>query len=569
MVNNNSPKTIFTRTFISKDFNPEIEDQVKLQYEALLSKNIQSESDLEEFLEIWSDFSSVLDESASLAYVNMTCNTKDKDAETKYLHLVENISPVCERYENLLKEKFLSSEFIGRIDNEYYALFIKKTRVEKEIFREENIELFTEDALLCQNYQKITGSWMVEFEGKKHTVQEMAPYLEKQDRDLRERSYMARVKVHLQDSGILDDLYDKMLNVRGRIAHNAGFTNYRDYKFKEKGRFDYTPDDCMRFHDAIGETVVPLLTEWMKKRAEKLKIPSIRPWDLNVDPDGFDVIHAFNSVEELCEKVGRVFYSMNPRISECFEVMREKNLLDLASREGKAPGGYMTELGERRLPFIFMNAVGSKRDVDTLLHEAGHSVHAFQARHQRLKSYRSSPLEFAEVASMSLELLGRPYFREVYKPEEVERVKQDQLKKIVEFFPFMSMIDSFQHWVYTNEINGREARGEKWQELNKKFQPYLDMTGLDAIEKTRWQYPHVYTVPFYYIEYGIAQIGALQIWKNSLKDEKNALGDYLRALSLGGSVSLPELFRSGGISFSMTKETLAELVKLIRDEVGE
>jgi oligoendopeptidase F len=322
-------------------------------------------------------------------------------------------------------------------------------------------------------------------------------------------------------------------------------------------------------HDSIAETLVPLISEWTKEKCKKLGITSLRPWDLYVDPDGYGIIKAFDSEKELCDKTEKIFSALNPIIGGYFQYMREHKLLDLSSREGKAPGGYMTELSEKRVPFIFMNAVGSKRDVDTLLHEAGHSFHAFQARDQFLKSYRSSPLEFAEVASMSMELLGRPYFHNVYKKEEITRVKREQLIKIVEFFPFMSMIDSFQHWVYTTEDNGREARGKKWQELNRRFQPFLDMSGLDRIEKTRWQYPHVYTSPFYYIEYGIAQLGALQFWRNSLVNEKEAIEYYLKALSLGGSVPLPKLFESGNISFVMDKKSLQDLVNLIKKEISE
>jgi hypothetical protein len=280
------------------------------------------------------------------------------------------------------------------------------------------------------------------------------------------------------------------------------------------------------------------------------------------------LIKPFETEEEFCDKVQKIFEGVHPKTGEYFKYMRENKLLDLSSREGKAPGGYMTELSEKRVPFIFMNAVGTKRDVDTLLHEGGHSIHAFQARDQILKSYRSSPLEFAEVASMSMELLGRPFFQHVYKQEDLERVKKEQLIKIVEFFPFMSMIDSFQHWVYTTEDNGREARGKKWQELNRRFQPYLDMSGMDEIEKTRWQYSHIYTVPFYYIEYGIAQVGALQVWKNSLKDPKKAVDDYLAGLALGGSKPLPELFKAANISFAMDKNTLKELVSIIKDQVA-
>ena len=553
---------------MNPDFQPKDKDGLLAVYDKLLSYPILSQKEFLEFLEFWSELACVVDEAGSVAYVAMTCDTKNKQAEEDYLHLVQNIFPVCHEFEDKVKKKFLGSEHLYKIDPEYYGLFIKQTITEDQIYRKENIDLFTKDSILCQNFQKITGAWMVDFDGKRQTAMQMQVYQENPDRSIRESAYKARVAVHMEDVPKLEDLYDEMLVVRKQIAENAGFKNYRDYKFVANARFDYTPEDCLRFHDAIEETLVPLLIEWNREKCKKLNISSLRPWDLYVDPDSKGMIRAFESEDEFCDKVQKIFSDIHPKTGEYFQFMRANKLLDLYSKEGKAPGGYMTEFSERRVPFIFMNAVGTKRDIDTLLHEGGHSIHAFQAREQALKSYRSSPLEFAEVASMSMELLGRAYFQYVYKPEDLERVKREQLIKIVEFFPFMSMIDSFQHWVYTTSENGREARGKKWQELNRRFQPYLDMSGLDEIEKTRWQYSHIYTVPFYYIEYGIAQVGALQVWKNSLKNQKKAVDDYLSGLSLGGSKPLPELFKAANISFAMDKTTLTELVSLIKEEVN-
>lgn len=557
----------YSRFFLPSDFDPKNKDSLINNYKRILEYPIESLEDLHIFLKFWSELGSVVDETGFLAYVEMTCDTKNESAEKAYLHMVEEIYPVCQEYEDKLKEKFLNSEFLSSLDEKYYGLFIKQTRTDKEIFRKENIELYSKDSVLSQNYQKITGAWMIDFDGKKQTAQQMQVYQENTDRSIREAAYRARVEVHLNDADKLDDLFDEMLTVRTQIAKNAGFSNYRDYVFKEKNRFDYSPEDCLNFHEAIAEELVPLLTEWSKKKCEKLKIDSLRPWDLYVDPDSKGLIKAFENENEFTEKAQKIFDEVHPSVGQYFRFMRENKLLDLNSREGKAPGGYMTELSEKRVPFIFMNAVGTKRDVDTLLHEGGHSFHAFEARDQVLKSYRSSPLEFAEVASMSMELLGRKYFHYFYSKDDLNRVLNEQLIKIVEFFPFMSMIDSFQHWVYTTKTPDRKARGEKWKELNKKFQPFLDMTGLERIEETRWQYPHVFTVPFYYIEYGIAQIGALQIWKNSLNDEKKAVDSYLHALSLGGSRPIPELFQEANIEFSMNRQMLSGLVDLIQKNI--
>jgi oligoendopeptidase F len=557
----------YERVFLDKTFLPKDLVQLDSAYKVLLNKSISDKTSLENFLLHWSELNSIVDEASSIAYVNMTRDTKNTEYEKSYMQMVEEIYPLCDNYENLLKEKFLSSNYINELDPDYYQLFIKRTKSEKDIFRNENTDLFVQDAKLSQSYQKITGSWMVTYEDKPYTIQQISVFQENLDRQIREKTYQIRVQAHLADQDKLDDIFDEMLLVRNKIALNSGFANYRDYAFVMKGRFDYTPDDCLKMHDAIEETIVPILNEWSKEKCKKLGIDSLRPYDLYVDPDSSGAIKAFESEDELVDKVENIFLNLNDLTGEYFRYMKKNLLLDLSSREGKAPGGYMTELSEKRVPFIFMNAVGSKRDVDTLLHEAGHSFHAFQARDQILKSYRSSPLEFAEVASMSMELLGRKYFHFIYSQEDIERVKREQLKKIVEFFPFMSMIDSFQHWVYTTKDNDRVARGKKWRELNSRFQPYLDMSGLDKILESRWQYPHVFTSPFYYIEYGIAQIGALMVWKNSLTDEKKAMKDYLQALSLGGSVSLPELFKTCNIQFVMDKKSLQELLDLIKQEL--
>lgn len=558
------------RKFVPAQFSPESKDDVEKEFNSLLNSDVGTHKSLVKYLDHWSELMAVIEEAMSRAYVNMTIDTKNTEDEKKYMHIIEHIMPVMEDYLHKLKIKLFASPAVDMLDKDYYALFLKSAKTDTEIFKVENIPFFVEDTKLSQKYQKISGAWMVEFEGKKYTVQQMALFQEEQNRDLRERAYRAKTEVHMKDVPVLEDLYDAMLINRKKIAVGAGLSDYREYMFKAKHRFDYTPDDCLRFHDAIAEVIVPVLSEWMKVKTEKLKIGAIRPWDIYVDPDGHGVIKAFADDTELCSKVSRVFNNMDKNLGGYFDFMQKNQLLDLGSREGKAPGGYMTDLSERRVPFIFMNAVGSRRDVDTLLHEMGHSIHAFQAREQVLSVYRTSPLEFAEVASMSMELLARKYFDIIYTPEQIEIVKKDQLKKILEFFPFMSMIDSFQHWVYTNSVNGRIERGDKWQELAKRFQPFLDMSGMDDIARTRWQYPHIYTVPFYYIEYGIAQIGALQVWHNSLKiGEKHAINKYLEALQLGGSKPLPELFKTADINFAMDKKTLQELVNLIREEVGE
>ncbi|HMZ60004.1 MAG TPA: M3 family metallopeptidase, partial [Leptospiraceae bacterium] len=309
----------YERKFFSKTFDPRNREELEKEYIEFLKEDVQTKEGLERFTEKWSELAAIVDEAGSLSYVGMTSDTKNEKAEKDYLHLVENIFPLCQVYEDRVKEKFLSSPALNQLNSEYYALFIKQVRSEKEIYREENISLHTKDSLLAQNYQKITGAWMAEFEGKRRTMQEINVFLESPDRDLRERAYRTRVGVHLQDAENLENLFDEMLSTRAKIASNAGFSNYRDYKFVAGGRFDYTPSDCLRFHDAISETIVPLLSEWTKEKCNKLGISSLRPWDISADPEAKEQIRAFSSEEEFLEKTGKVFDSIHPRLGNYFQ----------------------------------------------------------------------------------------------------------------------------------------------------------------------------------------------------------------------------------------------------------
>ena len=365
-----------------------------------------------------------------------------------------------------------------------------------------------------------------------------------------------------------------MLEVRRQIAHNASFGTYRDYAFKEKKRFDYTPDDCLAFHRAVEQHVVPIVAEIWEERRRKLGVDTLRPWDVNVrpndpvvDPDGKEPLRPFNSVEQLSEKCARIFSQIDNELGGFYREMQESRLLDLANRPGKAPGAYMTSFSDRRVPFILMNAIGSKADVETLLHEAGHAFHYFLARHQPLVSYHFAGHEFSEVASMGMELLARPYLGEFYREADLHTLHDDQIKNAVSLFPWIAMIDAFQHWVYTTEENGREERKARWVELESRFRPWIDWSGVEEYRDIVWQYPHVFDVPFYYIEYGIAQLAAFRVWLNSLVDKAWAVGAYKNALSLGGSRPLPELFRAAGAEFSLSEETIGEIMRGVRAQL--
>jgi oligoendopeptidase F len=424
-----------------------------------------------------------------------------------------------------------------------------------------------EDLKLGQEYEKVSGNETAEFQGQTYTLTQLKPFLEEPDRSVREGAWRARVAARLADAPLYDEMFDKMLELRQQIARNAGFDNYLDYKFREYKRFDYTPEDCLAFHAAIEKHVVPFTVRERERRRKLLGVDSIRPWDTEVDPEGYQPLRPFESADRLKEGGLRIVKQVDPQLGDFLESMVRDGLLDLENRPGKAPGAYCQSFADSRVPYIHMNAVGIKVDVDTLLHEGGHAFHYFLARDLPLHSYHNPGMEFSEVASMSMELLARPYLGEFYSEEELDRLLDDQLRGSLSMMPWIAMLDAFQHWVYTAEEHGAEARRAKWREIEQRFRPDLDWSGLEQYRDIGWQYLHVFVVPLYYVEYGIAQIAALQVWLRSLEDPKSAIEAYKRGLSLGGSRPLPELFSAAGAEFDMgdkvvsmvTERTVAQI----------
>ncbi len=557
----------YERKYVSPTFKANDSVAVKKYFDELNTREITNLKALEKWIYDWEELGSIVHDSYSKSHVKVTVDTTDSKAETEFMQLVTEILPLIESEGFKLSKKCIDSVYCKELPT-FYDLFIKGLKTDIDLFRKENIPLKIEERKLDNEFEKIMGCWIVNFRGQEMTMQQVARYLEDPIEATRKEAFEARIQVRLQDSDKLTNLYGRMLELRQKIAKNAGFKNYRDYQFKSYHRYDYTPQDCIDFHQAIEKAIVPLVTKMNQDKCKKLNIRTLTPWNTEVDPEAKQAITPFKNTNELIDGCERIFDKVDAEISAFFKHMKENKLLDLDSRKGKAPGGYCTQFSEDRVPFIFMNAAGSKRDVDTLLHEGGHSFHYYFSREIPLSSYHHTGLEFAEVASMSMELLSRPYFNEFYKGDEIDRVRRDQLKKILEFFPFMAMIDAFQHWVYeTNTIDPKEWN-KKWAELSKRFKPDLDWTGFENVRDIGWQYPHIFTVPFYYVEYGIAQLGALSIWKTSLDNHKKAVELYKNGLRLGATKPLPELFSSIGAKFGMKEEIIAPLVSTVKKEIG-
>jgi oligoendopeptidase F len=576
------------RAFVPQDIDLGDWPQIAPLFDQLEERaaRCKSAEALERWLLDWSELNAALDEESSRRYIAMTCHTDSADAEKAYLHFVENIDPRLKPRQFALEKIYIrrrdelhesqssspAEENSGtrgtRPSENRYFVFDRDVKNHVELFRPENVPLETEEARLCQQYQKLSGALTVNFRGAEKTLVQMGRYIEEPDRALRQEAWELIARRRLQEADKFDDILDAQIKLRQQIAASAGFENYREYAFRRMGRFDYTPEDCAQFHDATGKHIMPLVRELQAERRAQLKLEKLRPWDLAVDPLNRPPLKPFAQVGEMVSRTQKIFDRLDGGLAAGFRQMDDLKLLDLDNRKGKAPGGYQSTLSESRLPFIFMNAVGLQRDVETILHEAGHAFHALATRDEDLLSYRSAPIEFCEVASMSMELLGNEFIEEFYSDADARRARRVHLEGVVGVFPWIATVDAFQHWIYTHPDHTRDERRVAWLQLMDRFGGDADWSGHETARANLWHRQlHIFLHPFYYIEYGIAQLGALQVWANSKRDKAKALGDYKKSLALGGSRPLPELFQAAGCKFEFSEKTIQPLARMLREEL--
>lgn len=518
----------------------------------------------------WGELSAALDEESSRRYIAMTCHTDSTEAKQAYLDFVEKIEPQLKPRQFKLSQMYLDHPMRARLPKPRYEVFDRDMKLHVELFRPENVPLETEEAKLGQQYQELTGALTVKFRDEEKTLPQMGKFLEEPDRSLRQEVWQLVANRRLQEREKFEDIFDQMVTLREKIAANAGFANYLDYAFRARGRFDYTPADCRAFHTAVETEIMPVVRELQDVRREQLKLPALRPWDMEVDPLNRAPLKPFADVAQMVSRTQNIFNRLDAGLAGGFQKMQDLRLLDLENRKGKAPGGYQSTLNEARLPFIFMNAVGVQRDVETMLHEAGHAFHALATRNESIYPYRHAPIEFCEVASMSMELLGNEHLEEFYATPEANRARRTHLEGIVKFFPWMATVDAFQHWIYSHPGHSRAERTSAWLDLMDRFGGLVDWGGHEQARANLWHRQlHIFLYPFYYVEYGIAQLGALQVWANSKRDHAGALRSYQEALALGGSRPLPELFRAAGCRLEFTAQTIKPLVQLVRTELAK
>ncbi len=557
------------RKFVPESIQLTHKEDVVNIYQKLLNREIRSKEELKAWLLDRSELETAMDQQGSVLYIRMTCQTDDPARAESYKNFIETIVPAVKSLDDQLNRKYTEVRRKFSPDAEEFAIYDKEIETDLALFRDENVPFQTQVALLAQEYQTVSGAMTVQFKGKEHTLPQMSKYLMEPDRRLREEAWRAAAQRRMQEKDKFESLFDKMLGLRDTVARNAGCKNFIEYQFRAYHRFDYAPADCEQYHSSVEKHMIPLWAKILKRRGEQMKLEKLRPWDTGVDPWGRKALKPFDDVKILIQGVESVFRKMDKDLGAQFSEMAKLGLLDLASRKGKAPGGYQSVLAETRKPFIFMNAVGVDDDVRTLLHEAGHAFHAVASGHHPLFAYRHAPMEFCEVASMSMELLGNDYLTVFYNNEDLTRSTTSHLEDIVCLLGWVAAIDAFQQWIYKNPKHSPQERTQKWGEIHNRFgAQFIDWSGLEEEQKFLWHRQlHIFEVPFYYIEYGIAQLGALQLWLRAKKDPIRALRDYRNALALGRSRPLPELFKTAGLRFDFSENTIAPLMEAVEKEL--
>ncbi|MFI5131816.1 MAG: M3 family oligoendopeptidase [Chitinophagales bacterium] len=561
------PRQFLPATFVVKDW-----ETLEPFFNDLVERNISSVKELEQWLKDSSELESAISEDACWRQIKMTCDTENKELEKAFNFFMMEIQPKVQPYADKLNRKLVESPFTKQLDPPKYFTYLRNVKKNIDLFREANIPLQAEMNVEAQHFGMISGKMTVNVKGQEYTLQQAAKFLEDPDRNLREEVYRKIAERRLQDKNELNDLFTSLLRKRHQIGLNAGFANYRDYRFKELGRFDYKKEDCFQFHEAVRLHVLPLVNQLYEGKRKKLGLDTLRPWDIEAEPAGIQPLRPFKTGEELLEKTIQCFNELKPFFADCLRKMKSLGHLDLESRKGKAPGGYNCPLAETGAPFIFMNAAGQLDDVTTMVHEGGHAIQSFLTHDEELNGFKEYPTEIAEVASMSMELFSMDHWKVFFdNDEELIRAKEQQLERVITIFPWIATIDKFQQWIYENPEHTTDERADRWVEILNEFtSPVIDLSGLEEYRQYGWQRQlHLFEVPFYYIEYGIAQLGAIGMWQQFKKDPEAAVNNYITALDLGGTRTLPELFDAAGLKFDFSPGYISGLMQFVKQELDK
>ena len=561
------PRKYIPANFILSDW-----ESIEPFFKELLERNIGSKEELEKWLVDMSEVEAVVSEDACWRQIKMTCDTENKSLEEAFNFFCLEIQPKIQPYADALNKKLVNHQLASTLDADKYFTYLRSIRKSIDLFREENIPLQAELSVMQQQFGVINGKMTVTINGKEYTLQQAAKFLENPEREVREDAYRKIQERRLQDKVALNELFNKLLIKRNEVAKNAGFSNYTGYRFKELGRFDYTKEDCFAFHAAVKEHVLPLVKVIYEKKKKKLGLDNLKPWDLEAELEGIKPLQPFTTSQELIDKSIACFTRLRPFFGDCIKKMQELKHLDLESRMGKAPGGYNCPLAESGAPFIFMNAAGQMNDVTVMVHEGGHAIHSFLSHPLPLTGFKEYPMEIAEVASMAMELFSMEHWDVFFSnAEELSRAKEHQLERVITLFPWIAIVDKFQYWLYSNEGHTNEQRTAAWMDILNEFnEGVIDYSGLENYRSNAWlRQLHLFEVPFYYIEYGIAQLGAIGMWMQFKQNKEQALDNYCNALTLGGTKTLPVLYKTAGLDFDLSPEKIKVLMKFVNQELHQ
>jgi oligoendopeptidase F len=535
-------------------------------------REISSLAGLEQWLRDSSELEAVISEEACWRQIRMTCDTENKALEESFNFFMMEIQPKIQPWSDTINKKLVGCPLTSQLDQQKYFTYLRNVKKNIELFREVNIPIIAELSVMQQQFGMISGKMTVEVNGQEYTLQQASRFLEDPDRTIREEVYHKISKRRIQDKDELNTLFTALLKKRHQVALNTDFENFRDFRFAELGRFDYTKEHCFQFHEAVKLHVMPLVNQLYEAKKKKLGLATLRPWDIEAEPAGVQPLRPFQNGEELTEKTIACFQKMRPFFGDCLRKMKAMGHLDLESRKGKAPGGYNCPLAESGAPFIFMNAAGQLDDVTTMVHEGGHAIHSFLAHELELTGFKEYPTEIAEVASMSMELFSMGHWDVFFSnAEELKRAKEQQLERVITIFPWIATIDKFQHWVYENPEHTEAERAATWMSVLEEFSsPVIDFSGLEEYRRYGWQRQlHLFEVPFYYIEYGIAQLGAIGLWQQYKQDPSMAINNYIKALELGGTKTLPALFEAAGLQFDLSPAHISTLMQFVKNEMDQ
>lgn len=560
-----------TRTYIPQTL--EIKwDNLSPILDELINRRISHVTELEQWLKDKAELEAALEENFAWRYIRMTCDTANEELVNSFQYFATEIEPKISPVANLLNQKLADSPFKDELDQEKYFVYLRAIKKSLEIYREENVELFTNIQVTQQKYQMATGAMSVVINDQEYTLQQANVFIKDLNRATRQAAWETIQQRRLVDKDALNIIFDELVVMRHQVALNAGFENYRDYMFQALGRFDYDAKDCYDFHQAIEKEIVPILKEQAEKRAAALQLEVLKPWDTEVSTSGKPALKPFQNGEELIEKTITAFTAIDPKLGHMLAVMKANNLFDVESRKGKAPGGYNYPLAETGAPFIFMNSAGTLRDLTTMVHEGGHAIHTFLTANLELNDFKHCPSEVAELASMSMELISMDQWSVYFdNPEDLIRAKREQLLDVLQTLPWVAVIDQFQHWIYTNPSHHAADREEAFKQIYKRFGAgFANWEGQEHEFGNVWQKQlHVFELPFYYIEYAIAQLGAIAIWKNYKQNPEKALQQYLDALALGYTKPMNEIYETAGIKFDFSQEYIKELASFVKDELDK